>query len=158
VNSSITTARSQLRGNRRDWGEPLTYHDEIADADRRVDHFLQQSAAILPAGQDADLPCNRNRRAVARGRFWNSGSDWAVLVETTEDQPSRTLVQSKSREKHTCGGVRGWLFRYAIRAFAAGVLSGLDLLSAFAAQDAHETPDGVLLPTVTSMISGRVAP
>ena len=26
------------------------------------------------------------------GRFWTSGTDWAVVAETTEDQPSRTLI------------------------------------------------------------------
>jgi hypothetical protein len=28
------------------------------------------------------------------GRFWSSGDDWAVLVETTEDQNTRTLVRN----------------------------------------------------------------
>jgi hypothetical protein len=28
------------------------------------------------------------------GRLWSSGEDWAILVDTKEDQDSRTLVRS----------------------------------------------------------------
>ncbi len=74
-------------------GEALTYHNEIADADRRVHHFLQQSGAILPTGGMLIFDVIETGEPSLAGRFWTSGADWAVLAETTEDQPSRTLTR-----------------------------------------------------------------
>jgi hypothetical protein len=74
-------------------GEPLTYHGEIADADRRVHDFLQRLAATLPPGGMLIFDVIETGEPSLAGRFWTSGTDWAVLAETTEDQSSRTLVR-----------------------------------------------------------------
>jgi SAM-dependent methyltransferase len=57
-------------------GEPLTYHDEIADADRRVHDFLQRSAAILPPGGMLIFDVIETGEPSLAGRFWTSGTDW----------------------------------------------------------------------------------
>jgi hypothetical protein len=75
-------------------GEPLTYHDQIADADRRVLDFLQRSAVILPTGGMLIFDVIETGEPSLAGRLWTSGSDWALMAETTEDQPSRTLVRA----------------------------------------------------------------
>lgn len=69
-------------------GEPLTYHDEIADADRRVHNFLQRSATTLPPGGILVFDVIEAGEPSLAGRFWTSGTDWAVLAETTEYQAS----------------------------------------------------------------------
>ena len=74
-------------------GEPLTYHSEEDDAEALIAGFFRRVAGVLPIGgllifdvvEPGDLPL--------AGRFWASGEDWAVLVETTEDQAARTLVR-----------------------------------------------------------------
>jgi SAM-dependent methyltransferase len=74
--------------------EPLTYHTEGAEADTLLSNFFQRVAEAVPAGGIMFIfdviglgePC-------LAGRTWMSGDDWAVLVETTEDQSERTLVR-----------------------------------------------------------------
>jgi hypothetical protein len=75
-------------------GEPLTYHAEDADADRLVQGFFQRLAGILPAGGMLIFDVIELGEPSLSGRSWNSGEDWAVLVETREDQGSRTLVRN----------------------------------------------------------------
>ena len=74
-------------------GEPLTYHPEIADADRSVWDFFQRAARILPHGGMLIFDVIETGEPTLAGRTWRSGADWAVMAETTEDQPSRTLVR-----------------------------------------------------------------
>jgi hypothetical protein len=74
-------------------GEPLTYHPEIADADRSVWNFVQRAGRILPYGGLLIFDVIETGQPTLAGRTWRSGADWAVLAETTEDQPSRTLVR-----------------------------------------------------------------
>ncbi len=74
-------------------GEPLTYHAEAAEADCLVRSFFQQAAGVLPSGGMLIFDVIEIGGPPLAGRFWSSGSDWAVLVDTTEDQASRTLVR-----------------------------------------------------------------
>jgi len=74
-------------------GEPLTYHAEDADADRRISGFFQRAATVLPDGGILVFDIIERGEPSLAGRVWNSGDDWAVLVDTTEDQASRTLVR-----------------------------------------------------------------
>jgi hypothetical protein len=54
---------------------------------------------------------------------------------------------ARSETKAAFDWIVSWLLEDAIRALACGVLRGLDFLAALAAEDAHETPDRVLLPS-----------
>jgi len=72
-------------------GEPLTYHEDPANADRLVRRFFERASAVLPPGGILIFDIIECGEPSLAGRFWSSGADWAVLVETTEDQRSRTL-------------------------------------------------------------------
>lgn len=98
-------------------GEPLTYHDEGADADSLIRRFFQRVAEALPPGGMLIFDVIGLGEPSLAGRTWSSGDDWAVLVETTENQTERTLVRNietfrrvgevyrRSHEVH-----RVWLF------------------------------------------------
>jgi SAM-dependent methyltransferase len=74
-------------------GEPLTYHTEDSDGDTLVNGFLQRAAAVLPAGGMLIFDVIELGEPSLKGRVWSSGDDWAVLVDTRENQHSRTLVR-----------------------------------------------------------------
>jgi SAM-dependent methyltransferase len=75
-------------------GEPLTYHAEGTDADTLVGQFFQRVAEGLPPGGLLIFDVIGLGEPSLAGRSWMSGDDWAVLVETTEDQAERTLVRN----------------------------------------------------------------
>jgi hypothetical protein len=74
-------------------GEPLAYHKD-SDADKLVSNFFRRVSSILPAGGMLIFDVIEVGEPSLAGRFWSSGEDWAVLVETTENQTERTLVRS----------------------------------------------------------------
>jgi SAM-dependent methyltransferase len=74
-------------------GEPLTYHDRDVDADRLVERFFRRVSDILPPGGMLIFDVIELGKPSLTGRFWSSGDDWAVMVDTTEDQSTRTLVR-----------------------------------------------------------------
>jgi SAM-dependent methyltransferase len=74
-------------------GEPLTYH-ESSDADRLVSQFFRRTSSILPTGGMLIFDVIDLGEPSLAGRTWKSGEDWAVLVETTENQSDRTLVRT----------------------------------------------------------------
>ena len=71
-------------------GEPLTYHDS-GDADSRVRGFFRRAANTVPEGGLLIFDVVELGEPPLSGRFWKSGDDWAVLVDTQEDQSSRVL-------------------------------------------------------------------
>jgi SAM-dependent methyltransferase len=75
-------------------GEPLAYHSEGADAEQLVSRFFQRVAEALPPGGMLIFDVIGLGEPSLAGRNWMSGDDWAVLVETTEDQAQRTLVRN----------------------------------------------------------------
>ena len=74
-------------------GEPLAYHAESADADTLIDRFFRNAAAALPPGGVLIFDVIGLGEPSLAGRTWRSGEDWAVLVETRENQVERTLVR-----------------------------------------------------------------
>jgi len=76
------------------FGEPLTYHAEGADADRLVNHFFQRASEALSPGSIFIFDVIGLGEPSLNGRTWRSGADWAVLVETIENQAERTLVRN----------------------------------------------------------------
>jgi SAM-dependent methyltransferase len=75
-------------------GEPLTYHDEDADGDKLVKRFLERASDVLPVGGMLIFDVIELGEPSLTGRSWSSGDDWAVLVDTKENQDSRTLVRN----------------------------------------------------------------
>ena len=73
-------------------GEPLTYHDGDG-AEERVRGLFQGASETLPPGGILIFDIIEVGEPPLSGRFWKSGDDWAVLVNTAEDQSSRTLVR-----------------------------------------------------------------
>jgi hypothetical protein len=73
-------------------GEPLTYHDG-EDADALVRDFFRRAQAALPDGGMLIFDVIELGAPSLTGRTWRSGEDWAVLVDASEDQCSRTLVR-----------------------------------------------------------------
>ncbi len=94
-------------------GEPLTYHAEDADADRLLGSFLQRAAEALPPGGQLIFDVIGLGEPSLSGRTWTTGDDWAVVVETSENQAERILVRNietfrragklyrRGRETHT---------------------------------------------------------
>jgi len=74
-------------------GEPLTYHAEDADAENVINVFLQRTAGALPPGGLLIFDVIGLGEPSLAGKTWTSGDDWAVLVETTENQTARTLLR-----------------------------------------------------------------
>jgi len=75
-------------------GEPLTYHAHDTDADSLLNGFFQRVAEGLPTGGMLIFDVIGLGQPSLAGRTWHSGDDWAVLVETIENQTERTLVRN----------------------------------------------------------------
>lgn len=74
-------------------GEPLTYHSEAANADNLVSTLFQRIADALPPGGLFIFDVIGLGKPSLVSRIWRSSDDWAVLVETTEDQNDRSLIR-----------------------------------------------------------------
>jgi SAM-dependent methyltransferase len=74
-------------------GEALTYHAETADAESLVQGFLERASNVLPAGGMLIFDVIELGEPSLAGRVWSSGNDWAVLVNSQENQDSRTLIR-----------------------------------------------------------------
>src|ERR1700751_815310 len=88
-------------------GEPLTYHDD-GDADARLRDFFHGAARVLPVNAPLIFDLIELGQPALSGRSWKTGEDWAVLVETTEDQSSRMLMSEietfrKVGDAYRCG-------------------------------------------------------
>lgn len=73
-------------------GEPLSYHAGD-DADPIVAGFFRGVAEVLPRGGMLIFDVIEVGEPSLAARSWHSGDDWAVLVETREDQRSRILTR-----------------------------------------------------------------
>jgi len=87
-------------------GEPLTYHPEETDADNLVRGFFQRVSQALPAGGLLIFDVIGLGEPTLAGRSWRSGEDWAILVETTENQSERRLVRSIETFRRVDGAYR----------------------------------------------------
>jgi len=106
-------------------GEPLTYHVG-SNGDELLRDFLRRAGAVLPEGGVLIFDVIELGEASLHGSSWKAGEDWAVLVDTREDQGSRVLVRKiatfrrvgelyrRGRETHRVrlfdgDEIRGWL-------------------------------------------------
>jgi SAM-dependent methyltransferase len=75
-------------------GEPLTYHTEGVDAEGLIQSFFHRASVVLPPGGMPIFDVIETGQPSLAGRSWSSGEDWAVLVQTSEDQATRVLVRT----------------------------------------------------------------
>jgi SAM-dependent methyltransferase len=75
-------------------GEPLSYHAAPVEADDLITRFFQRVAKALPSGGKLIFDVIGLGEPSLAGKTWRSGDDWAVVVETTENQSERTLVRN----------------------------------------------------------------
>lgn len=136
-------------------GESLTYHDESADADRRVQQFVQQSAAILPHGGMLIFDVIETGEPSLAGRFWTSGADWAVLAETTEDQSTRTLIRMIETFRKVGDLYRRCREIHPVRLFDTNEMLALLARYGFAVQPVQAYGSARLLPRRRAFICAR---
>lgn len=104
-------------------GEPLTYHSEPANADALVESFFRKAASTLPPGGVFVFDIIEPGQPSLAGRRWASADDWAVLSETTEDLPSRTLARYIETFRAVNGLYRRGREVHRVRLFDAEALS-----------------------------------
>ena len=104
-------------------GEPLTYHED-EDADSRVREFFRRAAHALPEGGLLIFDLIELGQLPLSARSWKSGDDWAVLVETKEDQGSRTLIREIETFRKVEGSYRRGREVHRVRLFDTGEVCG----------------------------------
>lgn len=102
-------------------GEPLTYH-EGGDADARVRDFFQRASGALPECGMLIFDLIELGEPTLSTRSWKSGEDWAVLVSTTEDRSSRTLVRHVETFRKAGEGYRRGSEVHQVRLFDSAVI------------------------------------
>lgn len=137
-------------------GEPLTYHAEGADADSLVQSFFQRVSDILPAGGMLIFDVIELGKPSLAGRFWSSGEEWAVLVETLEDEDSRTLVRNIETFRRVDHLYRRGSEIHRVRLFDAGTLCSQLAACGFATETAQSYGAQRLGPRRRAFFSTRI--
>ena len=135
--------------------EPLTYHSEDADADDLVGRFFQRAAEALPAGGLLIFDVIECGEPSLAGRFGASGEDWAVLVETKEDQRRRVLTRDIETFRHVDGSYRRGREVHCVRLFDADELCSQLTDCGFAVETAVEYGEYPLLPRRSAFFATR---
>ena len=104
-------------------GEPLTYH-EGDDCDSQVREFFRRASTVLPEGGLLILDLIELGQPDLSARSWKSGEDWAVLVETKEDQSARTLVREIETFRKVGDGYRPGREVHRVRLFDTAEVCG----------------------------------
>jgi len=97
-------------------GEPLTYHDN-EDGDSRLQEFFRLASDVLPKGGMLIFDLIELGEPSLCARSWKSGDDWAVLLETTEDQRLHTLVREIETFRKVGDGYRRRRETHRVRLF-----------------------------------------
>jgi SAM-dependent methyltransferase len=119
-------------------GEPLTYHAEDSDGDTLLEGFLERAAAVLPAGGMLIFDVIELGEPSLAARVWRSGSDWAVLVDTKENQDSRTLIRDIETFRRVDQSYRRRREVHRVRLFDSGRLCNQIRDLGFAVETATE--------------------
>ena len=127
-------------------GEPLTYHEDGADAGARVAGFFRKASEVLPVGGMLIFDVIETGTPSLAGRFWSSGEDWAVLAETGEDQAARTLVRKIETFRRVGDLYRRGCEVHRVRLFDTAVLLDQLAQSGFATLTAQEYGEQKLGP------------
>jgi SAM-dependent methyltransferase len=137
-------------------GEPLTYHAEGADSDNLLQKLFQRMSDILPPGGMLIFDVIGLGEPSLAGRSWSCGEDWAVLVETKEDQVSRTLVRNIETFRRVDHLYRRGREVHSVRLFDVGTLSGQLAGCGFATVLAHGYGTQSLAPRRRALFCTRV--
>lgn len=137
-------------------GEPLAYHDN-PDADHLVGQFFRRVASVLPPGGIFIFDLVELGEPSLAGRFWSLGEDWAVIVETTENQSERTLVRNIETFRRVDEFYRRGREVHKVRLFdTSAVCAELDSCG-FTTRTAKSYGEQQLPPRRRSFIATRVA-
>jgi SAM-dependent methyltransferase len=126
-------------------GEPLTYH-EGGDSDARVRDFFQRASIVLPLNAPLIFDLIELGKPALTGRSWKADEDWAVLVETTEDQDSRTLTREIETFRKVGDTYRRGREVHRVRLFDSGEVCHWLESAGFSASTAVAYGDLALLP------------
>ncbi len=138
-------------------GEPLAYHAEGADADQLVSRFFQRVAEALPPGGMLIFDVIGLGEPPLSSRTWRSGEDWAVLVETTENQTERTLVRKIETFRRVGEGYRRSREVHRVRLFDIRSLCHQLASCGFAVETAQSYGDQQLPPRRHAFFATRQA-
>jgi hypothetical protein len=114
-------------------GEPLTYH-EMPNPERLVSQLFRHVSSLLPAGGLFIFDVIELGKPVLTGRSWYSGKDWAVLVQTTENQAERILLREIETFRRVGANYRRGREEHKVCLFDRQTLSGELSRSGFAVQ------------------------
>jgi SAM-dependent methyltransferase len=139
-------------------GEVLTYHAGNAEADKVVTGFFQRCADALPVRGMLIFDVIGLGEPSLAARTWRSGHDWAVLVETTDKQPERTLVREIEVFRRTDGLYRRSHEVHAVRLFEVTKLCEQLACIGFATETARSYGTQELPPRRHAIFATRLAP
>ncbi len=136
-------------------GEALSYH-EGPDADNLLNRLFRNASSVLPSGGMLIFDLVELGDASLAGRIWSSGEDWAVMVETAEDQSEGTLV----RRIETFRGDRDLYRRgcevHRLRLFDAGAVCAQLSRQGFVVRTARSYGDHQLPPRRLAFFATRL--
>lgn len=138
-------------------GESLTYHPESADADNLISRFFQRVAQALPQGGVLIFDVIGLGEPSLAGRTWNSGDDWAVLVETAENQRERTLVRNIEVFRRVGDAYRRSHEVHRVRLFDVSILCNQLASYGFATETARSYGDQWLPPRRRAFFATRLS-
>jgi SAM-dependent methyltransferase len=137
-------------------GEPLTYHTGGANADSLVQSFFQRASDILPAGGMLIFDVIELGEPSLAGRFWSTGEEWAVLVDTLEDQDSRMLVRNIETFRRVDHLYRRGSEVHRVRLFDTGILCSQLAACGFTTETAQSYGAQRLGPRRRAFFSTRI--
>lgn len=138
-------------------GEPLSYHKENTEADAIVNDFFRRASQALPTGGRLIFDVIELGEPSLNNRYWNSGEDWAVLAETTEDQNSRTLVRNIETFRATGDLYRRNRETHHVRLFATSELIQQLTACGFSVETATSYGAQQLAPRRRAFICTRIS-
>jgi SAM-dependent methyltransferase len=138
-------------------GEPLTYHYESSNADHLISRFFQRVAEALPPGGMLIFDVIGLGEPSLAARTWRSGEDWAVLVETAENQAERTLVRNIETFRRIGEAYRRSHELHRVRLFDIRTLCHQLASCGFAIETAESYGDQQLPPRRHAFFATRLA-
>ena len=103
-------------------GEPLTYYGADVDAMLRLRDFFRRASAVLPAGGLLIFDIIEKGQPSLSARTWKAGEDWAVLVETCENQANDSLVRQIHTFRRIGDSYRRGCEAHHVKIFDTGVI------------------------------------
>ncbi|MBV9183765.1 MAG: methyltransferase domain-containing protein [Acidobacteria bacterium] len=138
-------------------GEALTYHREGTDAEDVINGLFQRVAEALPAGGLFIFDVIGLGEPSLNKRSWCSGDDWALLVDTTEDQSERSLVRNIEVFRRLGDAYRRSLEVHRVRLFDLRSVSNELAAHGFTSETAQAYGTQPLLPRRCAFFATRLA-